>query len=62
MVKLKGDSMKTKVITLEHVPVEYRVPARKIWAEILEGLQVLGSAACLIAFAYGLTILFYALS
>lgn len=54
--------MKTKVITLEHVPVEYRIPARKIWAELKEGLQVIGSVVCLIAFAYGLTILFYALS
>lgn len=54
--------MKTKVITLEHVPVEYRVPARRIWAEFKEGLKVIGSVVCLIAFAYGLTILFYALS
>ena len=54
--------MKTKVITLDHVPVEYRVPARKIWAELREGLQVIGSVACLIAFTYGLAILFYALS
>ena len=52
--------MKTKVITLEHVPVEYRVPARKIWAELKEGLQVIVSALCLIAFAYGLAIILYA--
>lgn len=52
--------MKTKVITLEHVPVTYRVPMKKIIAEFKLGLEVICGAGCLFFGVFILAMILYA--
>ena len=54
--------MKTKVITLENVKVNYYIPKKKLLQELLDGLEVIASVGCILFWGYGLAMIFYALS
>lgn len=51
--------MKTKVITLENVKVNYYIPKKKLLRELRDGLEVIVGAGCLFVFGYVMMLLFY---